>query len=77
MPLEALLEDPNLAALEAGEDGDMLESMDALTLDDEPDEAPSAGSTGKGNRKAKVRFCPCTLVFCPCTITLCSAAPFM
>lgn len=58
MPLEALLEDPNLAALEAGEDGDMLEGMDGLALDDDPDEF-SSGTAGKGKRKAKVLCCLC------------------
>ncbi len=53
VPLEALLEDPNLAALEAGgEDSDLLDGMDALELADDPDEPSSAA---KSKRKAKVR----------------------
>jgi hypothetical protein len=58
VPLEALLEDPSLAALEAGEDADMLEGMDGLALDDDLDEF-SSGTAGKGKRKPKVVYCLC------------------
>ena len=48
------MSDASVLALESGEDVDMLDSMDALELDDEAEEESSTGMAGKGKRKPKV-----------------------
>ncbi|BDA48148.1 probable DNA polymerase I at C-terminar half [Coccomyxa sp. Obi] len=53
VPLEAVVDDA--LALEAGEDDDMLDSRDALELDDEAEEGSSTGKAGKGKRKPKAQ----------------------
>lgn len=55
VPLEAVVSDASVLALEAGKDADMLDSMDALELDDEAEEGSSTGKAGKGKRKPKVQ----------------------
>ena len=69
------MDDASVLALEAGEDMDMLDSSDALELDDEAEEGSQKGKAGKGKQKPKVgpdfRH-PASMLFCVAQRHVCS-----